>query len=402
MIFRLLNIIGLSIFAPLCMWAESMCLEDLMKDENYIQASLIVVSPGDAIYSAGGHIALRMRCPTQNIDYVYEFDAKIDENESLIFKYLNGTLEGNYVRLFSDVFNGKLNDENRKSSDYILNLTPMQKVALWTFLDEEVDGENIYSFIPTTNNCCSMLLPLIEKSINSDILSNLNVLSIDKTTGREYLEDFFVFSPWTGLIWDILIGTEFDKPVSAINLLYPKIISHSLSLLVNPENGSNLLIDNKFSQESFIDARYSFLHPKYIFIYIFILSCCLATFNLKNRLNKISMAFDIMLLAISIIIGCILWYMFLASIIHHNTHYNMMLIIFNPVPIFLLLMRDKRVWVNYSLVIAIVATLYLLGISYIPQIQLYGLWLFIGAILVRSLAFYKNSIPKIFVSHFKL
>lgn len=359
-----------------------------MKDENYIKASLVVVSPGDAIYSAGGHIALRMTCSTQDVDYIYEFVAKIGENESLIYRYLNGTLEGNYIRLYADVFYGRMNDENRKSSDYPLNLTPMQEVMLWALLDEAVDGENNrYSFTPTTNNCCSMLLPLIAQAINYDIFSDQYTLNIAKTTGREYLEDVFSVCPWTGLIWNILIGTNFDKPADAINLLYPKIISNSLSLVVNPENGENLLIDNDFSKKSFNDTKRSFLQPKNIFILIFITSCCLTIFNLNNRFKKVALTFDAILLSISTIFGCILWYMFMVSIIHHNTHYNMMLAIFNPVPVFLLLIRNKKVWMNYSLVIATVSTLYLLTIRFIPQIQLYGLWLLIAAILVRSLTF---------------
>lgn len=371
-----------------------------MKDENYIQASLIVVSPGEAIYSAGGHIALRMICPMQQVDYTYEFVAKIGGDESLIHKYLNGTLEGNYIRLFSDTFYTKVNEEDREASEYILNLTPMQKVMLWSLLDDAVDEENNrYPFIPMTNNCCSMLLPLIARATNYDIFSDMDTVDSDKTTGRDYLEDIFCAHPWTGLIWNILFGTEFDKRADTINLLYPKIINKSLSMLVNPENGKNLLINNSFHQKSLFETNHHFLQPKYIFIFIFIMSCCLTILNMKNRFKIVALIFDGMLLLITTFLGCILWYMFLVSIINCNPNYNMMLAIFNPAPVLLLLIRNKQAWVIYSLLIAVVATLCLFAINYIPQIQLYGLWLLIATILVRSLTFCgTESTSKIFVT----
>jgi len=334
-----------------------------------------------------------MTCPTQNVDYIYEFDAVIEEDESLILKYLNGTLEGSYVRLFATDFYDKVRAENRESIDYPLNLTPLQEVRLWSYVDDEVDSDMRYAFIPASENCCSMILTIVEKSIKPGAFSDHNKLRLSNTVGREYLEDFLKSSPWTGLLWNILIGTDFDKPACAINLLYPEIIGRSLSSVANPDNGEMLTENNICSEKIFKNPGQYAISPKIVFLIICIISICLTILNLRNHLRKASLIFDILLLITSTVIGTVLWYMFLASIIRNDIQFNMLLAIFNPVPIILPFLRNKKVWRMYSLVIAAISSLYLLGIYLIPQIQVYGLWLLIAAISVRSLCFYYMTRP---------
>ena len=44
----------------------------VMNHPEYIEASLLVVSPGKAVYSAGGHLAIRMQCPSKDINNNYK------------------------------------------------------------------------------------------------------------------------------------------------------------------------------------------------------------------------------------------------------------------------------------------------------------------------------------------
>ena len=39
---------------------------------NFVIASLLTITPADAIYSSMGHSAIRMQCPSESLDYKTE------------------------------------------------------------------------------------------------------------------------------------------------------------------------------------------------------------------------------------------------------------------------------------------------------------------------------------------
>ena len=45
-------------------------------DEDFVIASLLISDPGGALYSRLGHAAIRMQCPTHNLDYVFSYTAE--------------------------------------------------------------------------------------------------------------------------------------------------------------------------------------------------------------------------------------------------------------------------------------------------------------------------------------
>ncbi len=381
-------ILFLNFFITCAALAQGNNIEELMWRDDYISSSFIVVSPGEKIYSVGGHLALRMKCPVQNVDYVYEFDAVLENDESLIFQYLNGTLEGRYIRLFASDFCAKVISENRKFIEYPLSLTPDQKIRLWYYIDNEVDSNSIYPFEPTSNNCCSMMLAILEESIEQDLFTKSNVINVSETTGRDYIKDFFEYSPWIGLLWNILIGYEFDRPTCVINLMYPKIIGKSLTSIINPANSEPLVVHSSSSDVLFRNGGNYILSPENIFLMILIICVFLSIMNTMGRLSKASLFFDIVLMVATSVIGFVLWYMFLASIIQNNVKFNMLLIIFTPIPILFIFLRNKKIWEIYSMVNAIISVSFLIGINFITQIQKYGLWLFVTTLLIRSLCYY--------------
>lgn len=367
---------------------NSLCAQrnilDLMRDENYINASIIIVSPGTAIYSAGGHLALRMQCPLQNTDYIYEFDATLKRNESLLLNYLNGYLMGEYVRLFSSDFFDKVVSQNRTFDEYKLNLTPEQKVTLWSNLDNSVDSNYIYPFTPSEYNCCSMILSVIEASVQPGLLSSYVVSDDLHGSCRKYLNDFFYNSPWTGLFWNIILGLDFDKYKDPIFLYYPKVIGKYISLIENPANREKL-IEYKTHSINFTDNDKSILTPSLTFIILIIVTCCLTYMNLRGKLIRLTHCFDISLIVLTSIIGCVLWYMALVSLFNGPLYLNILMLLFSPIPFVLLYLKRTTLWLLYIKIITITCFILLINTFFIKQIQLYFLWLFIASIFIRGI-----------------
>jgi len=367
-------------------FAEQTDIGQLMKRDDYIVASLIVVSPGERVYSAGGHIALRMRCPVHSVDYVYEFDATLQGNESMVAEYLNNSLNGEYIRLYADDFFNNVKTEKRTFSEYILNLSPAQEVALWAQADECVDEpDRQYPFTPTGCNCCSMLVRLVEASSGINIGGDPSLRAALKGSGRRYLTDFFESSPWTGLLWNILLGTDFDRPRQPVNLLYPKIIADKLSLVGGAEAGKPL-ISAVGEANAFRPADDKLSGPLVLFLMLFVATCAVTGCNIFHRLTVAGRWLDCALVVAVTSVGCVLWYMTLTSFSGHSPaiYTNLLAILFNPAALILVFARRLPVRGAYAACMALVAAAFLVCYRFIPQLHHYGLWLFVSAVLVRS------------------
>ncbi|MDE6027064.1 MAG: DUF4105 domain-containing protein [Muribaculaceae bacterium] len=175
-------------------------LHELMAQEDYISCSLMTVAPGHELYSAGGHMAIRMNCPTQDVDYVYEFDAVSGGTDSFTADFLNGTLQGAYQRLYTSDFLSKAEEADRAVREYNLSLTPDQEVRLWSMLDDAVDSRRLYPFTPAEYNCCSMLMWMLQSSVGKEFPSDSKGIVLPQDYGRFYIEDCFSGSPWIGLL----------------------------------------------------------------------------------------------------------------------------------------------------------------------------------------------------------
>ena len=46
---------------------------------NFVTASLLVMSPGDELYSCAGHSVLRLECPTLNLDNCFTYESESGE-----------------------------------------------------------------------------------------------------------------------------------------------------------------------------------------------------------------------------------------------------------------------------------------------------------------------------------
>ena len=68
--------------------------------DDFITASLVIADPGDVMYSILGHAALRMQCPTFNLDYVFSYESEGVNGK--IFSFLLNDLKMGMVAVSKD------------------------------------------------------------------------------------------------------------------------------------------------------------------------------------------------------------------------------------------------------------------------------------------------------------
>ena len=384
---------ALLLTASLPLFADDREIEELMRRDDYIDASLLVVSPGAEIYSAGGHVALRLSCPMQDVDYTYEFDAAINAGESLVPKYLNGTLQGAFRRLYTTDFMANASREGRTVNELPLNMTPAQEVRLWAGADDAVDSGAVYPFTPTRSNCCSMISLLIENAVGGGIFTAPSVRL--SGSGRQFIEDFFSGSPWVGLLWDVLLGSDFDRDSTPLNLLYPKAFGRYLAGVTNPADGRPLSRGGAATDG--FDVPHTPFTPTVLFGIMLLLSVFFVVTDYKKRLLRLSRIYDGILLTVTTAAGCVLWYMGIASLANGAFEFNFLALLCTPLPLLLLFVRKRALRVGYAIVMAVIAALMLAGICFVPQLRYFGLWMFVAAVLVRLISYLHTNYLKQYI-----
>lgn len=64
---------------------------------------------------------------------------------------------------------------------------------------------------------------------------------------------------------------------------------------------------------------------------------------------------------------------------------------FTPLPIALMLVRKPKIWLWYVKLMSVICAALLICVWFVPQLQYYGMWLFVLTMLMRGLySIYKS------------
>ena len=357
---------------------------DMLKPD-YISVSLIVASPGKELYSAAGHAALRMECPSKRIDYCYEFDTDVSISEMV--DYINGDMKASLYRHFTSSYSKRYKEQNRAVRGIKLNLTPEQKVKLWSILDSESDSGNKHPFDFMTNNCSSVARMSVVAALRGDVISYKQVDSRVSGSYRETIPYVFETSVWAQLFWNIMMGTGFDNEPDFESLLFPNaLLQHWSKATIKSESGEERkMVLEEYALVDCESANVSF-SPLHLFIILIILSVIVSIMDFKIGYNVLSRVLDVTFMIIETIVGLFLSYLLLFSQ-QEATSWNWLIIVFSPVPLIIwaCLQKKKMKWKAY-LLFSVVLTCYILLTPMIPQMQYGYLCLFLIAVDIRTLA----------------
>ena len=182
-------------------------------DPNFVTASLLVMSPGDELYSCAGHSCIRLECPKFNLDYCFSYESEGVSDK--IFTFFMGKLKmGMFAIPTADYL--KLGRESgRGVMQYTLNLPPDAKQRLWKILDERVAQGPYLPYDYLKRGCAQSALQVILEALHPYQLVVSQWPEKYKTLSRRELGDNATENyPWQQVILYAICGTGLDSETS--------------------------------------------------------------------------------------------------------------------------------------------------------------------------------------------
>lgn len=212
------------------------------QDEDFVRASLLVIGPGDNVVTCFGHAAIRMQCPTHQLDYCFTFEMKLAEGEHT--KFLTGQAKAGFMAAPTGVFMQQYKRQGRSIDEYDLNLTPKQEQTLWRNLDREIAQEARWSYDFITVNCGSMCVWIIQQSLLDEHIEYQQLPTVLQGTYSDVMDYVGEDAPWLNLYFHVRYFSRRNDTGALADKMAPTLLAEAwqYALLTSPTGGSRPVI----------------------------------------------------------------------------------------------------------------------------------------------------------------
>ena len=340
-----------------------------------LQISILTCAPGEDVYTAWGHTAIRIIDSAKQTDVVYNFGTFDFNTPNFLVEFVKGNL--NYFLSADDFQNfiAEYQYYGRSIKEQVLILSDADKIKWQSALQKNLEGNNryyLYNFI--TDNCTTRVKDGFYQFATTQVPPS-NIKSFrTHVVEAPYQQGI----PWIGLGIDVLLGAVSDQAPSPLQAGFLP----------------DLLFDQLAAQPQFIATtqNYDFTKttaskptdPIYYIVGLILVYLFVGKWN--ARWAVIAAKFlDIVLLFIYGLGGLLLVYMSLFSK-HTACHYNFNIDWIHPLYwIALLFYFMKPIWAGYLGRIFFIASIGLIVVSYLlPQSFSISVYLLMGLSLILN------------------
>ena len=347
-----------------------------------LQISILTCAPGEDVYTAWGHTAIRIIDSAKQTDVVYNFGTFDFNTPNFLAEFVKGNL--NYFLSADDFQNfiAEYQYYGRSIKEQVLILSDAEKIKWQNALQKNLEGNNryyLYNFI--TDNCTTRVKDGFYQFATTQVPPS-NIKSFrTHVVEAPYQQGI----PWIGLGIDLLLGAVSDQAPTAMQAGFLP----------------DLFFDQLAAQPGHIATtqNYDFTRttgskptdPIYYIIGLILVYLFVGKWN--ARWAVIAAKFlDITLLFIYGLGGLLLVYMSLFSK-HTACHYNFNIDWIHPLYwIALLFYFMKPIWAGYLGRIFFIASIGLIVVSYLlPQSFSISVYLLMGLSLVLNYRLIKRA-----------
>lgn len=197
-----------------------------LSSEAYI--SVLTILPGEPLYSAFGHTAIRVRDDSLGIDAIYNYGTFDFDTDWFYVKFARGLLDYRLARdRFADVLR-VYTGEQRPIIEQRLLLEASEIQGLVLGLERNYLPENrFYRYDFFFDNCSTRPRDVLE-TVSGDRTLGTDV-SRDESF-RDLIRPYLIDRPWTRFSIDMLLGSLTDQPATDRQRMFlPDGLMHALN-----------------------------------------------------------------------------------------------------------------------------------------------------------------------------
>ncbi|MEL6672742.1 MAG: DUF4105 domain-containing protein [Bacteroidota bacterium] len=334
------------------------------------RVSLLTCEPGDELYSAFGHSALRVRDPLTNIDRVYNYGT-FEFGEGFYMKFTRGKLNYFLNSYTFRLFNREYRYYKRSFDEQVMDLDSADVQAIFDFVENNALDENkyyLYDFF--FDNCATRI-----RDVFFDVLGEKAQWTQRAESGKTFrglLDEYLDGSPWADFGIDLALGAVIDKPATKWDQMFlpDYLASNMAEVLVDNGNGQKAsLVDSK--RNLYLSGFDRLKSPWYMYpvLWFGLLLAVVAFFTLRNWGGDYrGKAGDITLFSIAGIAGLILTFLTFGTD-HTATAQNWNILWLLPTHLvagLLLIRQEKFSWLKW----------YWVGTAGLIGLLILGWWVF--------------------------
>jgi hypothetical protein len=179
--------------------------------------SLLTMWPGNEIYLAFGHSALRIRDPAHRMDLIFNYGTFDFRDPLFIPKFVKGYL--NYFLAYYAY--GKdlaydIRTQNRAWYEQVLNLDQDQVNALFVFLMDNARPENrFYRYDFILDNCATRIRDALLTVLGPDLRYDPDNVKAPRKSYRQMIDEFVADRPFFRFMFYPVLGMAADREVTS-------------------------------------------------------------------------------------------------------------------------------------------------------------------------------------------
>ena len=340
----------------------------------YSEVSIVSAGPGDELYEAFGHSAIRIKDPVLNLDLIYNYGMFDFNQPNFLLNFAKGNMIYSLASYDFKYFLASYKRDKRWLKQQVLNLTQQEKQAYFLFLEKKASPKNKdYLYDPYFNNCATKLRDITKSILKNKVVFNDNHLE-KNLTFRQLTNNEIHWNSWGTFGLNLIAGTKLDKTATTEEYLYlPDYVYSSFKdATVFIENQPKKLVKREDVLLNFKEkeAETSLLSPFLIFSLLTLLGIYITYKDIKN--NKRTKFLDFILFFISGLIGCILVFLWFFST--HSTAPNNFNVLWafapNLIIAFLFLRTKTKKWLK-KYILLLLGLLVIIPILWVFKIQVY-------------------------------
>ena len=343
----------------------------------YAEVSIVTAGPGEELYEAFGHSAIRIKDPVLNLDLIYNYGMFDFNQPNFLLNFAKGNMIYSLARYDFKYFLASYRRDKRWVKQQVLNLTQQEKQAYFIFLERNATPENRnYLYDPYFDNCATKLRDITKSILGSKLIFNDTNLK-KELTFRELTNHEIPWNAWGTFGLNLIAGTKLDQKATfeeymfLPDYLYSSFKNGTVFIKNQPEKlvkREDILVRVKEKQ-----PKIALFNPFLIFSILALLGIYITYKDFKK--NRRTKWLDFILFFTTGFIGCVLVFLWFFST--HSTapnNYNLLWAFAPNLIISFLLLNtiQQKVWIQ-KYVYLLMSFMLLVPILWMLEIQVFPL-----------------------------